>query len=170
MSSRMDRRGSAERERCIMNWSNDCRTRLLSVALAVLVAIGGASAKADFTFGEPVNLGPTINSPSGGCWVCISSDGLELYYGSARLGSLGSIDIWVARRASVSDSCQTPTNPGPPLNNSGGRNFPCCLSVDGLELYIVSCNRSGGYGGYDLWVARRETEDDDWQQPTNRKE
>ena len=146
---------------------NAYRMRLVLVGVVAVVALGSGRVKADFTFGEPVNLGPTVNSVYSDCWVCISSDGLELYFGSDRPGSLGPNDIWVARRASVSDPWEPPMNPGPPLNTPGGRNFLCCLSDDDLELYLVSYNRLGGYGSYDLWVTRRETKDHDWQQPTN---
>ena len=132
----------------------------------MIVFVSGR-AKADFTFGEPTNLGPTINSPDSEVTACISTDGLELYFTSDRPGSVGSLDIWVAKRTSVSDPWQPPTNPGSPLNYPGCRNCPCCLSVDGLEFYFGSYNRSGGYGSFDIWVARRETRDHDWEQPIN---
>ena len=144
----------------------DYRMRFVAVAIVASVIVGGGSANADFTFGTPENLGPVVNSSYSDDWVCISSDGLELYFGSDRPGSLGSSDIWVSRRASASDPWELTTNPGSPINGPGLRNFPCCLSVDDLELYLVS-NRSGGYGSYDLWVSRRETKDHDWQKPTN---
>jgi hypothetical protein len=61
-----------------MKWSNCDRMRLLVVFVAVIVFSGG-SAKADFKFGEPVNLGPPFSSSSGEAIDCISSDGLEMY-------------------------------------------------------------------------------------------
>ena len=150
-----------------MKLSNDNRVKSMLVGLVAVIVLGGGSAKADFTFGEPTNLGPTINSSYTEVTACISSDGLELYFTSDRPGSLGSGDIWVARRASVSDSWAPPTNPGLPLNYPGCRNCPYCLSVDGLELYFGGYNRPGGYGSYDLWVTRRGTKDDAWGEPEN---
>lgn len=41
-----------------------------------------------------------------------------------------------------------------------------CLSADGLEMYIGS-DRSGGRGGWDLWVLRRASVDEDWGPPQN---
>ena len=149
-----------------MRWLNGNRMRLMFVGFVAAMALGGGNAKADFTFGEPTNLGPTINSPSSETTTCISSDGLELYFASDRPGSLGSSDIWVARRTSVTDSWQTPINPGSP-NYPGCRNCPYCLSVDGLELYFAGYNRPGGYGNWDIWVTGRTTKDDAWGEPMN---
>ncbi|HON91474.1 MAG TPA: protein kinase [Sedimentisphaerales bacterium] len=41
-----------------------------------------------------------------------------------------------------------------------------CFSSDGLEIYIQS-DRGGGQGGYDVWVLRRASKDDDWSAPEN---
>ena len=41
------------------------------------------------------------------------------------------------------------------------------ISTDGLSLYVDSYERSGGYGGYDIWVYTRETIHDDWSGPDN---
>jgi len=60
---------------------------------------------------------------------------------------------------------------GVPINlgdtvNSTVNDFGPSISADGLELYFSS-RRSGGSGIYDLWVATRETTDDDWSMPAN---
>jgi Tol biopolymer transport system component len=59
----------------------------------------------------------------------------------------------------------TPINLGPVVNSSSSDWTPS-ISADGLELFFCS-DRSGGYGSDDLWVAKRETTDDDWGTPTN---
>jgi len=41
-----------------------------------------------------------------------------------------------------------------------------CISDDGLELYFSS-SRKTGYGGYDIWVTRRATIEDEWSEPNN---
>ena len=51
-----------------------------------------------------------------------------------------------------------------PLLNPGG--YIDCFSADGLEMYIES-NRAGGQGGYDLWVCKRASPEDDWGPPEN---
>ena len=58
-----------------------------------------------------------------------------------------------------------PTNVGPIINNASDVQ-ECDFSHDGLELYF-SANRPGGYGGMDIWVARRKTANDPWQEPVN---
>jgi len=59
----------------------------------------------------------------------------------------------------------TPTNLGPPVNSSYGE-AGVCISANGLEFYFSS-DRSSGYGGFDLWVMKRPTIDDDWSDPVN---
>ena len=57
--------------------------RCLMLVLALLIGTGGR-AKADFVFGEPVNLGPTFNSPQEDVGPSLSADGLSLYFNSKR--------------------------------------------------------------------------------------
>ncbi len=42
-----------------------------------------------------------------------------------------------------------------------------CFSYDGLEIYISSYNREGGYGEHDLWVLKRASINEDWGPPEN---
>ena len=62
----------------------------------------------------------------------------------------------------------TPTNLGPPINSSSGDAIDC-FSSDGLEMYFDS-SRSSGSGGWDIWVAKRPTTNDDWGIPENLKQ
>lgn len=80
-------------------------------------------------------------------------DGLEIFFDSNRPGTLGAQDIYVSTRECTSCSWTTPVNLGPAVNSNvidGG----AALSFDGTELYFMS-NRTGGFGGQDLYVARR---------------
>ena len=56
-----------------------CGGMLAILVLALILATGVA--KADFTFGEPTNLGPTVNTSYGEGASSISADGLSLYFG-----------------------------------------------------------------------------------------
>jgi hypothetical protein len=114
---------------------------------------------------EPVNLGPAVNSSSWDGEPSISSDGLSLYFGSQRPGGCGGADIWVTTRATTSDPWEKAVNLGPIINSSVD-DPDVCIAADGLSLYIDSF-REGGHGGIDLWVAKRETPSDPWQEPTN---
>jgi hypothetical protein len=58
-----------------------------------------------------------------------------------------------------------PTNVGPVINNADDVQ-ECDFSHDGLELYF-SAHRPGEYGKRDIYVSRRETINDPWQEPVN---
>ena len=131
---------------------------LLAVVLASIVEV----ANADFTFGEPTNLGPPINCAAADCAPCISADGLEFYF---HRGADAVADIWVARRATPDSEWEPPLNLGPTVNTPGSDATPS-ISTDGLSLYFLS-NRPEGFGYEDLWVTTRATLDDDWGAPIN---
>ncbi|MBM4029936.1 MAG: hypothetical protein FJ280_31730, partial [Planctomycetes bacterium] len=144
--------------------------RMMMVWLGVVVAIlmgGGGTAKADFTFGTPTNMGPTINSPQHEGTCFISGDGLEFYFSSVSIweGGLGNWDIWVSRRADKREGWGIPTNLGPPVNSSQ-IDFVGSLSHDGLEMYLHS-TRTGGHGKTDLYVSSRPSKDAAWTAPVN---
>ena len=113
---------------------------------------------------SPVNLGPLVNGASD-MGASISSDGLELFFGSDRSSGSGDWDIYVTTRATVSDSWSASVNLGPNVNSSNFDGQPC-ISPDGLTLFITS-NRPGGYGNWDIWMSKRTTRDDDWSTPMN---
>jgi len=117
-------------------------------------------------WGEPVNLGPSINGPKWDYCPSLSPDGCTLYYGSERPGGYGPSDIWVSTRATTDDAWGEPVNLGPTINHSGADGMPF-ISEDGLGLYFASLSRSGGYGGDDIWVSARETKEDEWGTPVN---
>jgi predicted secreted protein/Tol biopolymer transport system component len=149
-----------------MKWSNDYRMRLMLIGFVAAIVLIGGHAKADFTFGEPTNLGATINSSAGDAGPCISADGLALYFSSTRPGGYGDKDLWVTTRPTTNDEWTEPVNLGPTINSSAHDAGPC-ISADGLALYFSS-ERPGGYGGgRDLWVTTRPTTEDPWTEPVN---
>jgi hypothetical protein len=121
--------------------------------------------RADFTFGNPTNLGPTVNSPRSDVPCFMSVDGLELYFFSERPGGFGNSDIWVTTRETVDDHWGTPLNLGSPVNSSYLEIY-AMVSSDGLELYFAS-TRPGGLGLEDIWVTRRKSKGDTWDPPVN---
>lgn len=116
---------------------------------------------------DPVNLGPTINSPFREFGPTISKDGLSLYFSSNRPGGFGANDLWVSRRASLDAAWGTPKNLGP-IINSGFIEAAPNISRDGHLLFFAS-NRPGGSGSNDIWVSRRVDTRDDfaWEEPVN---
>ena len=132
--------------------------RILAIlVLALVVGLPAGVANADFTFGTPTNLGPTVNSSDYDWSPSIPADGLELYFESDRPGGEGTYDIWVSTRASKEDDWGAPTNLGASINTSEWQNSPC-ISADGLELY---------FNDWGLWVVRRATVSDPWGEPEN---
>jgi serine/threonine protein kinase/Tol biopolymer transport system component len=136
---------------------------LLSICL--FSGLGTPAVHADFAFGQPMNLGPVVNSPSWDLGPCISTDSLSLYFESNRSGGSGQFDIWVTTRATTNDGWPSPVNLGPTIN-SPSQEWGSCISADRLELYLTS-DRPGGSGKGDLWVATRATTGDDWGTPIN---
>jgi hypothetical protein len=155
--------GRKERE---MKRLNGYRMRMMLVGIAAGIVFGGGRAKADFTFGQPTNLGPTVNSASGDAPDCVSYDGLEMYFDSNRSGGYGGWDIWVSTRETINDVWGAPVNLGTTINTS--KSDTCAIiSSDGLEMYFNSYNRPGGLGDWDAWVTRRPTKADAWEEPVN---
>lgn len=100
-------------------------------------------------WGNPVNLGPIVNSSDFDAAAVISFDGLTLFFMSGRPGGYGGFDGWITRRATKEDAWGIPMNLGPMINTSD-LDGCACLSPDGFTLYFMS-GRSGGYGSHDLW-------------------
>ncbi len=146
-----------------------CSSKINLLLLGFVVALvigGGGNANADFIFGTPTNLGPTVNSSANDGGPSISADGLSLFFQSRRADGFGGRDLWVATRGSVSDPWGTPVNLGPTINTPVGE-YGVSISSDGLSLYFDT-RQSGASGAIDdLWVATRATTDDDWRNPVN---
>jgi hypothetical protein len=136
------------------------------VGLCFLASLDALPARADFTFGEPVDLGPRINHPVtdgfGQGFPCISPDGLELYFCRSVPGA--GYDIFVARRPTVDSEWGEPVTLGPTVN-SVTFDWSLSISADGLSLYYTY----GGSSGYPwrLYVTKRATKDAPWGPPAS---
>jgi len=148
-----------------MKWLNHYRMRLVGVGCLAAVLLGSQIVKADFTFGEPTNLGVTVNTSSNEAGPSISADGLTLIFVSDRPGGSGDNDLWMTKRPTTSDPWTEPANLGTTINNSVYNAGPS-ISVDRLSLFFTS-TQPGGYGNLDLWVSIRPTVDAPWGPPAN---
>jgi Tol biopolymer transport system component len=81
------------------------------------------------------------------------------------LAVVGAIVLGAGGRGNAEIIMSQPTNVGPPINDAYDVQ-ECDLSHDGLELYYASA-RPGGYGGWDIWVSKRETPSSPWEEPVN---
>jgi hypothetical protein len=127
----------------------------------------------DAPWGQPMNMGPKINSSNADLCPWISADGLELYFESyLRSGGYGGGDIHVAKRATVTDPWGEQVNLGPVVN-SAYQEHNVSLSPDGLLMFFSDRDlfqdmpRPGGYGYCDIWMTRRATLSAPWQTPVN---
>lgn len=116
----------------------------------------------------PVNVGPPVNTAFADQGPAISKDGLSLYFQCLDCpGGYGGVDIWVSERASTDEPWGTPQNLGAAINTAANDGSPA-LSRDGHRLFFDS-DRTGGSGGFDLYVARRSHKRDNlgWQAAVN---
>ena len=108
---------------------------------------------ADGSFGPPV-LVAELSSPFGENRPTIRHDGLEIFFQSLRVGSIGaSTDLWVATRESTLDAWSVPVNLGATINTAF-QEQQAYLSSDNKTL-LFSSNRPGGSGGLDLYMTTR---------------
>jgi len=99
-------------------------------------------ATTDDPWGDPENLGPAVNSETEDGSVGLSPDGLLLFFadaGAPRPGGQGGTDMWMARRAGLAASWESPVNVGPKLNGPCSEVAPR-VSPDGSWLYWVWIN------------------------------
>ena len=89
----------------------------------------------------------------------VTGDLLELFFNSNRTGNS---QLFVSRRDSVDLPWGGP-QPIPELNSDDNETAPE-VSADGLAIYFSS-NRPGGKGGQDIYIARRDSRDADWDPP-----
>jgi WD40 repeat protein len=101
----------------------------------------------------PAILVPELSSPQLDARPMPRFDGLELFLGSARVGTLGGLDLWVATRKATSEAWSAPVNLGSVVNTASGDQQPY-ISSDRQLLFFAS-DRPGGFGGLDLYVTGR---------------
>jgi WD40 repeat protein len=121
-----------------------------------------------YCFDTPVHLDSPINTPWFEGKPALSADGRELYFVSDRPGALGGPgdqDIYVSRRASLTEAWGVPERVPPPISSPFFDITPS-ISLDGLDLYFGS-NRPGPFSPPmpDLWVSHRASVNDPWGEP-----
>ena len=144
------------------------RARFAAVVVTI-VSIVQLSAHEFSDWGPPINLGSVVNTSSLDQRPTISGDGLSLYFGSNRPGSVGTTegsDLYVSQRPAI-DLPWGPPRKVEALSSVGDDNAPT-FSPNG-HWVILGSDRPGGCGQGDLWIAYRRDVHDDfaWEAPTN---
>jgi Tol biopolymer transport system component len=154
-----------------MKKANSYKTTIVwCVVAGSILLVSGGTAWADFIFGEPTNLGPSVNSDKSERGLSISADGLSLFFDSDQPDG-GDYDLYVATRETIDAPWEPAVNLGPIVNSPMTHNeaHPS-ISSDGLELYFSGQHwqpNATGYGQSDLWVTRRASLSDPWGVPQN---
>ncbi|MGH2643056.1 MAG: OmpA family protein [Chitinophagaceae bacterium] len=100
------------------------------------------------TWGQPVNLGPNINTPGDESSPFIHADNQTLYFASNGWPGVGGVDLYYSRRQ-PDGSWGKPHNLGYPINtiDHDGSIF---VTADGKTAYFAS-DRSDSRGGLDIY-------------------
>lgn len=104
--------------------------------------------QADGSWGNPENLGATINTPDEEQSPFIHPDNITLYFASRGHTGMGGYDMYVSRKDSAG-KFSSPKNLGYPINTSGDENSLIVNTV-GTTAYFAS-DRLKGLGGNDLY-------------------
>lgn len=126
----------------------------------------GTSAAGD-QWGPPINLGPNVNTAGAEQGVHYSREGgtptAGLYFN--RVGPGGTGDVFHV----FIDNDGVPLGPAvllPELSDPLSADQKVTVRNDGLELFLSS-QRTGTFGGFDIWVFSRQTPRDPWSAPTH---
>jgi peptidoglycan-associated lipoprotein len=98
------------------------------------------------TWGDPINLGPTINTEGDDMYPYIADDGTLFFSSNGHVG-LGGVDIYYSKGENTDWS--EPINMKSPIN-SGGDDFAVTMDKDKESGYFSS-NREGGKGQDDIY-------------------
>jgi hypothetical protein len=109
----------------------------------------------DAQWGEPQNMGATINTPFADSLAFLSPNEHVMYFHSTRPGGCGLGDIWMTRRRNKHSDWRKPTNLGCVVNTPAVETAPAFFEdpeTDQAWLFYGS-NRAGGIGDYDVYAS-----------------
>lgn len=98
-------------------------------------------------WGEPINLGPDINTKYDEAGMFLAPDGKTLFFCSNNPNSMGSYDVF--KTVMENGKWSTPQNLGYPINTSA-KEGQLSISADARYAYISS-ERKGGLGESDIY-------------------
>lgn len=101
------------------------------------------------TWGQPVNLGPSINTSGDEMYPYMTDDDKTLYFSSNYHLGMGGLDIFKAEKSADGKFTKAPENLKYPMN-SAGDDFGIIFEGKKMRGYFTS-NREGGKGSDDIW-------------------
>jgi hypothetical protein len=116
----------------------------------------------DRGWGEPVNLGPRINTPAPEFFPSVTRGG-TLYFTRTDT-TTGASAIWRARPAPGGGHLAPERLPD--VVNAAGTQFNAFIAPDESYLIVCAQGRPDNRGAIDYWLARRD-QDDTWHAPVN---
>jgi hypothetical protein len=138
-----------------------------------MIIFSNRSVQADFTFGEPRNLGPAINCDFDESGASLSADGLSLFFDSdyprgSDWDLEGDWNLFVVTRETLDDRWGQPVSLGPAVNSPDVSEWDPSISSDGLELYFTRGSRTHRKDvHHDLYVVARGTTQSQWSDAAN---
>lgn len=109
--------------------------------------------QSDGSWGNPVNLGPAVNTPYDEDAPQIHSDGNTLFFSSRGHDGIGGYDIFSTVKDPATGQWSKPRNIGYPVN-SADEDIYFSLTSDGAKGYFSS-QRHDSYGEKDIYVLHR---------------
>ncbi|MGZ4038758.1 MAG: OmpA family protein, partial [Bacteroidia bacterium] len=100
-------------------------------------------------WGQPVNLGPSVNTPGEEMFPYMNDDGKTLFFCSDYLPGMGGLDIFKAEMGADGKFTKAPENMKYPIN-SPADDFGIIFEGKKQRGYFTS-NREGGKGSDDIW-------------------
>jgi len=100
------------------------------------------------SFGEPINLGKTINTADDEMSPFIHTDNQTLYFASKGHVGMGDFDLFLSRRTHALENWASPENLGYPINTHDVENS-LIVASDGQTAYFAS--DKSGYGQEDIF-------------------
>jgi hypothetical protein len=109
-----------------------------------------------------VRLNDPVNSDAEDGSACVTNNG-TLYFKSGRGGGIGG--SWLYKAKQKDSSYSQVENLGNTINTRAQETEPF-MAPDESYLIFISKTRPEGYGGWDLWICFRKT-DNSWTEPIN---
>jgi enamine deaminase RidA (YjgF/YER057c/UK114 family) len=106
----------------------------------------------DGEWGEATRLPEPVNDGTTDRWSPSVTRSGDLYFGAELPGTRGGSDLWVSHL--VDGVHQPPVQLGDAINTAAHEVEPW-IAPDGSYLIFAALRRSGGAGGYDLFISRR---------------